>query len=542
MAWRWAVTCPGTFAPSTRKRMEFELNRHRRSKSQRTLGALATMVVAGMTLASCSSSDEGGEPAGDPQAGGTLAWAMVGETQSMDPANCGLVAYQRCSPVFGTLMRYDGESDTVVPYMAESFDSADGANWTLKLREGVTFSDGTPYDADAVVYNWNRIKDPATLSPAAGATRGLTWEVVDPRTVAVKVEKANFQLPWQLVRGLGAIGSPTAIQAAGAEVASKPVGAGPFIMSEWIRNSEMRFVKNPTYFEEGKPYIDAMTIKLVTAEDQKLNALLSGEVQMAPSSSANDVEKMEANGFTSSKAEVVGGGGVIFNYRDPVIGDEGLRGALLHAIDADQFVDALDMVTEPAEAFLRPDGTSAAYPEMDLAEAQALFDDYLARTGKREEKITLSSYAGFPVMEQSAQLLQSQLQKIKGLTAQIVPLEAPVLLSKQRQGDYQLLLTTFQSPTRDLIFDLFHTNGSQNTTGYSNPKVDEALNITRSSNDPETVNKAYETANVEISADAPMRTWNYIDAYLIAEEDVQGVNIVPTSSGAAWDWEDVWFS
>lgn len=504
------------------------------------------MVVAGMTLAGCSSSssssDGSGEPAGEPQAGGTLSWVTVGETQSMDPANCGLLAYHRCSPVFGTLMRYDSETGKFDPYLAESFESADGVAWTLKLREGLTFSDGTPFDADAVVFNWNRIKDPATLSPAANITKGMTWEVVDPRTVSVTLEKANYQLPWTLVRGMGAIGSPTAIQAAGAEVASKPVGAGPFVMKDWIRNSEMRFVKNPGYFEEGKPYLDAMTIKLVTAEDQKLNALISGEGKMAPTSSSNDADKMEANGFNISEADVVGGGGVIFNYKNPVIQDAGLRDAILHAIDAGQFADALDMVKEPAKAFLRPEDTSAAYPKLDLGEAQKLFDDYLKRTGKSGETITLSTYAGFPVMEQSSQLLQAQLQKINGLTAQIVPLDAPVLLAKQRQGDFQLLLTTFQSPSRDLLFDLFHTSGAQNTTGYSNPTVDEALNITRSSSDPNEVEKAYETANIEISNDAPMRTWNYIDSYLIAEKSVQGVNIVATSSGAGWDWEDIWFS
>lgn len=511
-------------------------------RSRRALGALATVVVAGLALAGCSSSGDSGEPAGDPQSGGTLAWSMVGETQSLDPAICGLVAYQRCSPIFGTLLRYDSETGDVVPYLAESFESADGVNWTLKLRNGVTFSDGTPFDAEAVVFNWNRIKDPATLSPAAAAVRGLTWSVVDPSTVSVQLEKANYQLPWQLVRGLGAIGSPTAIQAAGAEVGTKPVGAGPFTLQSWVRNSEMKLVKNPTYFEQGLPYLDAMTIKQASSEDQKSNALLSGESQMAPTSAGNEAAKMESNGFRVDEADVYGGGGVIFNYRNASLQDEGLRSAILHAIDGGQFVDALDMVTEPAEAFLRPEGTAAAYPAFDSGEAQKQFDDYLRRTGKTSETITITSYAGFPVMEQSAQLLQAQLQKINGLTAQITPLEAPVLLSKQRQGDFQLLLTTFQSPTRDLLFDLFHTDGSQNTTHYSNPDVDAALNITRTSNDPAEVEKAYETANIQISKDAPMRTWNYIDAYLIYDKDVQGVQIVPTGAGAAWDWEKVWLN
>ncbi|MFF0815037.1 ABC transporter substrate-binding protein [Rhodococcus sp. NPDC003318] len=511
-------------------------------RSRRALGALATVVVAGLTLAGCSSSDDSGEATGDPKPGGTLVSAFVGETQSLDPAICGLVAYQRCSPIFGTLLRYDAENDKIVPYLAQSFESPDGANWTLKLRDGVKFSDGTPFDADAVVFNWNRIKDPATLSGALAATRGVTWAVVDPTTVSVTLDKPNYQFPWQLVRGLGAIGSPTAIQAAGAEVGTKPVGAGPFTVQSWVRNSELKLVKNPTYFEQGLPYLDAMTIKIVTSEEQKFNALLSGEASVANASNEVDASKMESNGFRVDEANVYGGSGVIFNYKNASLQDEGLRSAILHAIDNDQFVDALDKVAEPAEAFLRPGDTSAAYPNFDLSESQKQFDDYLKRTGKTSETVTITSYAGFPVMEQSSQLLQAQLQKIKGLTATIVPLEAPVLLSKQRQGDYQLLLTTFQSPTRDLMFDLFHTNGAQNTTGYSNPAVDAALETTRSSTDPAEVNKAYESANIQIAKDAPMRTWNYIDSYLVSDKDVQGVQIVPTGAGAAWDWEKVWLN
>ncbi|WP_158506376.1 ABC transporter substrate-binding protein [Tomitella biformata] len=495
-----------------------------------------------MTLASCSSSGAtGGESGGEPQSGGTLAYGMTGETQSMDPANCGLVAYHRCAPVFGTLMRYDAEAGKFTPYMAESFESSDGKNWTLKLRPGVEFSDGTPFDADAVVFNWDRIKDPATLSPVASVTQGMTWEAVDPLTVNMTVEQANFQLPWQLVRGMGAIGSPTAIAAAGAEVGSKPVGAGPFIMKEWVRNSEMQLVRNPTYFEENLPYLDALTVKLISSEEQKMNAVISGEVLMTPLSSALDIQKMEDNGFNSYESEVIGGSGVIFNYKDASLQDEGLRSALLAAIDADQMVAALGTQTTTAKAYL-PTDTAAAYPKLDLTEAQKKFDDYLTRSGKTSENLTLTTYAGFPVMEQTSQMLQAQLQKIKGLTVKIEPLDAPVLLGKQRQGEYQLLTTTYMSPSRDLMYDLFHTDGPQNATGYSNPKVDEALELTRSSNDKAEVDAAYEVANFEVSRDAPVRNWQYIGSYLTADTSVHGVHIVSTGSGAAWDFEKVWLN
>ncbi|RZL74658.1 MAG: ABC transporter substrate-binding protein, partial [Rhodococcus sp. (in: high G+C Gram-positive bacteria)] len=103
-------------------------------KSRRVMVTIASVLVTGASLAGCSGPSGGSdEPVGEPKSGGTLSWAMIGETQSMDPAICGAVAYQRCSPVFGTLLRYDTETEKFVPYLAESFESADGQNWTLKL-------------------------------------------------------------------------------------------------------------------------------------------------------------------------------------------------------------------------------------------------------------------------------------------------------------------------------------------------------------------------------------------------------------------------
>ncbi|RZL74857.1 MAG: ABC transporter substrate-binding protein, partial [Rhodococcus sp. (in: high G+C Gram-positive bacteria)] len=433
-------------------------------------------------------------------------------------------------------------TEKFVPYLAESFESADGQNWTLKLRERVTFSDGTPFDAAAVAFNWDRIKNPQTLSPSARATDGMTWRVVDPRTVSVTLESPNYQLPWQLVKGLGAIGSPTAIEAAGTEVGSKPVGAGPFVLAKWTRNSQMELTRNPTYFEAGLPYLDGLTTKVINSDDQRLNALRSGEIDIDTSMLTKDAETVADEGaFDVYDTPLVGGNGVMFNFEDPAIQDQSLRQAILHAIDGAQIVDAVFPGGSQADSFLNSDGSSdAAYPELDLKEAQRLFDDYLKRTGKTGETISLMTYAGFPVMEQTSQLLQAQLQQIKGLTLQLDPLDAPTLLQRKRQGEYQIMATSNISADLDTLYDLFHSKGSLNTMGYSNPKVDEALQITRTSENPDEVTKAYQVVNDELSKDAPFRIWQHNSGYLFADDRVQGISIVPTGAGPAWDWEQAW--
>ncbi|MDT2005536.1 ABC transporter substrate-binding protein [Rhodococcus opacus] len=485
---------------------------------------------------------------GEPKSGGTLSWAVPGETQSMDPAICGSAAYTRCSPVFGTLLRYDTETEKFVPYLAESFESADGQNWTLKLRERVTFSDGTPFDAAAVAFNWDRIKNPQTLSPSARATDGMTWRVVDPRTVGVTLESPNYQLPWQLVKGLGAIGSPTAIEAAGAEVGSKPVGAGPFVLAKWTRNSQMELTRNPTYFEAGLPYLDGLTTKVINSDDQRLNALRSGEIDIDSSLLTKDAETVADEGLHDVyDTPLVGGTGVMFNFEDPVLRDAGLRQAVQHAIDGAQINNVVAPGEEPVDAFLGSgnsarDDALGTYPTLDLSEAQRLFDDYLTRTGKTGETITVMTYAGFPAMEQPAQVLQEQLQQIDGLTVELAPVDAPTILKLKRQGEFQILLASSLSADMDTLYDLFHSKGALNAMGYSNPEVDEALETTRTSENPDEVTRAYQVVNGEISKDAPFRLWQHASGYLLADNEVQGLTAAGTAAGAAFDWERAWLN
>lgn len=514
-------------------------------RSGRTIATIASVLVTGVTLAGCAgSSGDPNEPTGEPKSGGTLSWAVTGETASMDPAVCSTVAPPRCSTIFGTLLRYDSEAAEFVPYLAESFESEDGQHWILKLREGVVFSDGTPFDAAAVVFNWDRIKNPQTLSPAATLTNGMTWQVVDPRTVSVTLESPNYQLPWQLVKGLGAIGSPAAIQAAGAEVGNKPVGAGPFVLTQWLRNSQMELSRNPSYFEEGLPYLDGLITKPINSDEQRLNALRSGEIDLDTSFSADDTATVESEGgYDIYETPLVGGTGVMFNFADPTMKDPDLRRAIQHAIDGNQINSAVTPGEDTAVAFLPTDDDAlGTFPALDLSEAQRLFDSYLKRTGKTGETVTLLTYAGFPQMEQTSQLLQAQMQKINGLTVALEPVDNTTMLKRKRQHEFQIVVTNSVAVDEDLLYDLFHTGGSFNAMNYSNPTVDEALEITRTSANPDDVAEAYRVANGEISKEAPFRIWQNMSAYIYSDPKVEGIAATGTAAGAAFEWERAWLN
>lgn len=508
---------------------------------------MAAMLAVAVAAAGCGGGDDGdGSSSGEPKRGGRLTYAINVETPSLDPAFCGVQSFDRCAPIFGTLLRYDLEKKDFTGQMAESFESTDGKTWTLKLRPNVKFSDGTPFDGEAVVFNWDRIKDPKTLSPSARVTQGMTWKATDAQTVTVTLEKPNYQLPWALVRGLGAIGSPAAIQKAGADVSNSPVGAGPFVLKKWTRNSQIELARNPNYFETGLPYLDELVIKVIGADDQRLNALRSGEIDVDWSLLTKDAKAIESEGgYEVFRVPLVGGTGLQFNLNDPVLKDEGLRKAMLSAFDSAQINNAVYGGDPAVDAFLRPDAAErddslGKFPEKNIAEAQRLFDDYLARTGKSSETVTFTCYAGVPALEQVAQLIQSQMQQIKGLTFKINAVDGASLSVASSKREFQTIMGATLSQEMDRLYDVFHTDGALNVMSYSNPKVDEALDLTRSSNDKAAVESAYKTVVGELSKDGPLRTWRYQIGHLYVSKDVKGIVVAGTNSGASAYFQYAW--
>ncbi|PXW36150.1 UNVERIFIED_CONTAM: peptide/nickel transport system substrate-binding protein [Williamsia faeni] len=505
------------------------------------LGAVSLMVGACGGPAGTSA-----ESGGTPQQGGEIVMAINTEGKTMDPAWCATMAPDRCAPVFGTLLQYDSETDKFVPSMAESFESQDGQNWTLKLREGVTFTDGTPFDAEAVAFNWARLKDPATLSAAAPYLAPLTWRVVDPQTLEVTSEHPNFNLPAALTAPLGMIASPTAITEKGADFGNQPIGAGPFVLDNWTRNAQAKFTANPNYWGDG-PYIDSFVLKVVSADDQRMNTLRAGEVNVAWSLQSKDAAAAKAEGFTVHELPLVGGTGVNFNLSDPIMQDEQLHTALLHAIDSKQIVAAVYPADTPADAFLFSDSpfrddALGVYPAANVAEAQKLFDAYLKKSGKSDLTITLSTYAGIPDLDLVSQLLQSQLQEIHGLTVNIDAMDFATLEGKRQAGTFEMALGAQLSQDIDMMYDVFHTGGSKNITKYSNPDVDKALETTRVSQDPDEVSKAYAQVNGAVSKDGPMRTFRYQHGYIFTSPKVHDLTVVGSTAGAGVRLDRAWIA
>ncbi|NRI69206.1 ABC transporter substrate-binding protein [Rhodococcus sp. MS16] len=491
--------------------------------------ALSAGAALTLLLSSCSS-DSTAAPsgqAGEPQRGGTLTFSYNSDAQSVDPVTCANgIGLAPCQAVYGALLYYDIASSEVSPGMAESFSSEDGKVWTLALRPGLTFTDGTPFNAEAVAFNWQRILDPKMLSPSMAAAKSISWSVVDETTLTVTATEVNHQLPFMLTESLAFVGSPTAITQKGADFGNSPVGAGPFVMTSWARGTEMVLDRNPGYWDQPRPYVDRVVVKTIPADDQRFNALQSGDVNVMMVSGAKYPSRAKNAGMDLVSTNLLGGQGVRLSSRG-ALADPGVRRAVGKLIDNDQIMAAVFPDDAVADHFI-PEGNplhdeTAVWPDNDVAGAQKLIDEYRARNGGGDVVLSYVTTAGSPSLTQVAELLQAQLEQVDGLKLEVKPLDGAGFSSALISGNYDLILNSLGGAHPDNLYKVFHTKGSSNTAGYSDPIVDQALETTHSSNDPIVVNEAYKTAIRQIIDTTAYHFWRPSVSTLITPTSVHGV-------------------
>src|SRR5262249_11142184 len=150
--------------------------------------------------------------------------------------------------VYDQLLWIDPASGNINYELATSLKSDDGTHWTLALRPNVTFSDGTPFNAAAVQFSCTRLTDPQLGSGTRQVAQQITNMMApDDLTLSFDLQQKNAQFP-QLVNSFGGLNwivSPTAAAKAGATFPNSPVGAGPFVVKEWIRSSKIELARNP---------------------------------------------------------------------------------------------------------------------------------------------------------------------------------------------------------------------------------------------------------------------------------------------------------
>lgn len=262
--------------------------------------AIATMA-SGLLIAGCTSngdSDGAGSTelqskpgsigivgdqsnGGDPVEGGTLSFAGYSPVSTLDPAKtqpAGSTGGTEMAAVYDLLVRYDATTEAFEPQLAKSLDAnADATVWTLELRDGVKFSDGTPLDAAAVVTSTNRFNTNRGGNSQAFTAGVKSVEATDASTVTYTMNQPWTEFPSMLAFGHGMVVAPSSDQPDGT---FKPIGAGAYTMESLTPGADLVLKAREDYWN-GKPHLDTLKFVAISDDQPKIDALKSGGIQMA---------------------------------------------------------------------------------------------------------------------------------------------------------------------------------------------------------------------------------------------------------------------
>ena len=271
----------------------------------RRMTAGCAALLLGATLLTAT----GAARAEEPKKGGVLIVATTNDTPDLDiqkyPASS---QHNALLPLFDGLVEKDWTADAdyppIVPGLAESWSaSADGKTYTFKLRHGVKFHDGTPFNAAAADFNFKRMTDPNNkyYDPQVGST---SQGVLKQLKASKAVDEYTFQLELStpnagLIEALASLPnyymeSPAAFEKYGKDVGQHAVGTGPFKLVEWVRGQRMVMARNDDYWGK-KPYVDQMVYRPILEPAARAAALKAGEVQIAWDLPVDQVDSFKAD-------------------------------------------------------------------------------------------------------------------------------------------------------------------------------------------------------------------------------------------------------
>jgi len=417
---------------------------------------------------------------GEPKDGGTLEVVEYAEARSLDPTKTipnGAVGGNALAAIYDTLLRYDTTENTYVPQLAESLTTEDDVTWTLKLREGVKFTDGTPLNSAAVLGSIGYFMENKGFNVLVLATNIKDMKPVDDLTVEFTLQRPWATFPMMLTSGAGMILAPAAIK--GGPDKFKPIGAGPFKFESYSPAEELVLVRNETYFGE-KPHLDKIRFTWIQADQAKYDAFKTGSVDVISIRQAAVLEEARKAGLPGIMNPVGNGSTIWINNRDGRPGSNlKVRQAINAAIDPQLYLDrSADGAGLPSRNIY-----SKAYPyysEVETADYDPELAKKLVEEAKAEGAETKLSYVGQsdPVSQAAAVTVKAMLEEA-GFTVEL-DLVRDVAEQTARlyvTNDFDLALGAMsiaEDPYTSFVNNIY-SNSPSNPAGYANKEMDALL-------------------------------------------------------------------
>lgn len=465
----------------------------------------------------------------EPESEGTLTFGAENdfagfellESSSRLAINDAIAANTIMEPLF----RMDADDELIPVLGLSATPSDDGKTWTVPLRQGVRFHDGTPFNADAVVHHWERILNPENkFQGRSGVGPIVSVDKKDEYTVIF-----NLKHPWLPFkssigdsRGLmGLIPSSKAVET-GIQQRS-PVGTGPFKFESWKTGDSLTVVKNPDYWQKDKPFLERITFSSLPDSQTRFASLKSGRMDIIWMDQGNIIEKAKNDPDLRVYAGDDNGAEIfVLNTGKPPFDNVDVRRAFAHAHNQDlqvkmAYKNSIPVVHHPFgnQCQCSEDG----YRAHDQDQARKL----LAQYGQKLEVEILhtNSKRGRDIGEITQRLL-----KDVGVSATPVGLDFGPIIQKVLGGDYQM--STWRISSRSdqgpALFWMLHSESLANYSRYKNPELDKLLVAQRMETDPakrETI--LCEVARV-INDEAPILYRGGMRSHVIASNKVEGIS------------------
>lgn len=524
---------------------------------------LMLLLVLSAALAACGT-DDGKKEEGtkksedgkivDKDVKDTLVFGRGGDSTSLDPSRVTEgESFKVTVNLYETLLNF-GETDTTIqPGLATEWaPSEDGLTYTFTLREGVKFHDGTDFNAEAVVKNFDRWADgDAEKFPyyysMFGGFKDDPERVIDTVTAdgdnKVVITLTRQQAPFlkNIAMSMFAIASPTAFEIGDDQFERNPVGTGPFKFVDWKPNDTITIEKFDDYWQEGLPKLQRVIFQSIPDNTTRLNALMKGDIELADGINPSDGKAIEGNAdlqlFERPSMNV---GYLGLTVTRPPFDKKEVRQAINYAIDKQSIVDAFfegraDVAKNPMPPSISGYNDDIEGYEYNPEKAKELLAQAGLADGFEMELWAMPVPRPYmPDGKKVAEVIQKNLADV-GITANIVSHEWATYLDLASKGDADAFMLGWTGDNGDadnFLYVLLDEDniGSNNYTYYKNDKMHDLFIQAQTEVDEEKRNELYKQAQEIIHEEAPWVPLAHSTPLLGADKSLTGFKPHPTGS------------
>lgn len=486
-----------------------------------TPAATTVPAAAGTAVAPAPAATRAAEPAATAvptiKRGGTLNWGSDSDPISFDPHNRNNTSSTILRRhIYQSFTRHNPRTLAVEPALATKWEYTKPTEIMWTLREGVVFHNGQPFTADDAKWNVERLIDPKTASPFANWYAAIEKvEATGKYTLKMTLKNADPVLPGKFAAMVVSGFAPASVDPA--TLATKPIGTGPYKLTEYVANDHTTLARNGDYWEKGIPNIDTLAVKIVPQEDTRIAALRTGQMDFT-NLSLDGVQRLaNATNLNILKGTIGAFTVIKMHQRFKPFTDIRVRRALELALNKKDIIErargGAATLTGPVVSGWEDYGISPdQLPyKTDLEQAKKLMAEAGYANGFEVACTTLPENHSTRFF-QSIATAAEQWKQI-GVKINLQPLELGAWLEKNNKLDYDMLIGDrgFRGDPIDVLMPHYHKSGNDNPIGYNDPQVEKWLEAALAEGDRVKRRDLYLQVQKKVMEDVP---WIFLWAYV----------------------------